>query len=1137
GDQIACEQADHEPVALELDPQYWLMQNAASAGSAPTKENYARALKLTTLAMILAQMEHHKQIMGNTSPISIPNACRNRLDGDLPEKIPVRPIDPALLEDRFDALMEANGLSQLSPEYNNALATQDIGDPKNKGFLGYSPFEKLHAAEAGIAYFNSQTGTKEPAIDDRDGYDKTLQIKAGSLVTVLEAVYPLREVDTPGYRNSTSYPVYVRPPEPSAAQKEQHSKKLAEEKEKLFSLLQQEDDMRTLGPVPKALIERMDRQNAADWREVVPEKVRKQLQSTRTNLPFPPAHSPPGYRSWAIQESALTLERMLPRLKAIERMPQNQQGETDRAFLLGVIRACNCYSPGKPSRPASAFLEETLSKIQKYRLVDRTLGDSSGKFSREELRLLEVHLPALWKELSDFIPAAHPTEWEFLGSQIGSNPFAGLKLEALIQKHEAHEMKDSKKARILDSTLKEFKLDQPLSVFLPNQILSRSEKKKLWTSIRDDHDSSNYNLFLQKGWGEGLETSTRYYEQIEKIASTRLLDRESALEAANACHLDRPIGNRPSYSQEVDEIFNSDEGQKADLLKRIYEARGNPKEQDRLFKKYSQEFEADPRDAGREARKALLDMDSSIKRPLYKSLIQRAATRRYAELTAALSALCSLKPDDHEKFKQLVLSTMKAQDALNEQLGLPGMPESARAEMDRLSAQDWKELKLSGLALGLFVGASVLLSFSTGGLAVPAVAAAATALSGAMAIGSVAVGAVAIPKMWLNELPNAEERARYSAAFQDLRLTNQESVEKLQGEVTTMKRWGVGANILFSLPMIKPTAQFVQTSARGVSLLARATTAGAGTAERLAFRQAASKAHQEAEAITAEYVFGYRTLSKEMISPTKFATQVWNEAAKPLQLSVTSTEQLAQDSAKLYSAHFKNDPSRLKGFLESMKSKLSRGASSNSHFGPQFWRRSILKKQKMVEQIDELLLALKHDSMEDVLVKKGADFSELIENLPRGKADMAAMFTIEGIPGLNTPLLRLKEISAARSALLRQLGDQAATSAGKPSPARSQLALLKEFREQLGSQGKSGETQWSAIRAEIQRNIGAKSPEMVDQILKDGRVELPVSAWKGPTLASAIQQMEERARLYSNLNEFDEWLAIKRLQKQVSQSE
>lgn len=62
-------------------------------------------------------------------------------------------------------------------------------------------------------------------------------------------------------------------------------------------------------------------------------------------------------------------------------------------------------------------------------------------------------------------------------------------------------------------------------------------------------------------------------------------------------------------------------------------------------------------------------------------------------------------------------------------------------------------------------------------------------MSGAMAIGSVSVGAVAIPKMWLEELPNAEERLRYAEAFEDLRLTNEQSVDRLRGEVGTMKSW------------------------------------------------------------------------------------------------------------------------------------------------------------------------------------------------------------------------------------------------------------------------------------------------------------------------------------------------------------
>jgi hypothetical protein len=1146
-DVAACEMPDEAGIGLQMDPQFWLLKDATAAGAAQTKENYTRALKQMTLAMILAQMEHHKQLMGSTSPIQIPEACRSRLDGDLPAQVPVRALDEKQLEDRLDAMMEANGLSQLSPEYEHAFATQDLGDPKSKGFLGYSPFEKLHAAEAALGTKSIAIRHAEPAIDDRDSFDKLVEIRGPNLVSKIQKLNPVESSAPYRPATSNSYPAYVPPPPPSEADHERRKKKMEADMESLSSLIQTEDDARTLGPVPKALVARMDKASATDWREVVPEPVKKKLESTEVKLPFPPAISPPAYRTWAVRQMSSFLEKAVPRLEAIEAKARARKplSQDEMDFQIKAIRACEaegqfsprpgprCFTdPANPS-PASAFFKDALQRIRSGKLTERASGDLSGPLKQEEIQVIEKNLTHLWTGFQDDIPGAHLSEWEFLGSQVGSNPYAGLRLETLIQKHDAEKSGDRKTSALIDAVQTEFGVDSPTLPFLANRKFSRSDREKLWTSIRDSHDSSNANLFTQRGWGEKQDQGVRYYEQMEKLASTRTLDRTEAMSAASACHLDRKIGQKDSYPAELDQLLKSDEAEKAALLKQIYAARGKPAEQDKLFEKYAAEYGTDEKNAGQEARKALLDADLQLKKPLYRRLIQRAANQRHAELSAALADLCNLKPDDHKKFKQLVLSTMKAQEKLNEQLGLQAMPESVKEELDRWSKEDKKELALSGVALGLFVGASMLLMVSTAGMATPAVAAGASAVSAAMAVGSFYVGGVTIPKMWLNELPDAEARARYAQAFEDLRLTNRESVEKLEGETKSMKGFGIGMNVVFSLPMIKPTATFLQGASRGVSLMTKAALVKAGTTERVALKAAGAKAQQEAELIGAEYILGYRKVTRDLLKPSAMTARLAEEVSKPVQLTVKSPDVVIRDSAKVFSSIFSNDPSRLKGFLEATKKRINwanRVTPQNMpDAGPsRMLKRQLLHRHEATRQIDELLAAVDKHGME-ALQKENELFSKFVDTVPMGFKDGFAMMTIDGIPGLGSRLLKLREVAHARNALLKELGHEGASNAGG---SRTGAALLDEFRVNLLSRGPDGEARWKVIRNEFQRTLGARSADEVDELLAK-KPALPAQAWNSPALRQALSEMEERGRVYTNVAEFDEWLAVKRLKKQV----
>jgi len=396
------------------------------------------------------------------------------------------------------------------------------------------------------------------------------------------------------------------------------------------------------------------------------------------------------------------------------------------------------------------------------------------------------------------------------------------------------------------------------------------------------------------------------------------------------------------------------------------------------------------------------------------------------------------------------------------------------------------------------------------------------------------VGGVTIPKMWLDELPDAEARARYAQAFEDLRLTNRESVERLQGEVSSMKGFGIGMNAVFSLPMIKPTATFLQGASRGVSMMTKAALAKSGTTERTVLKTAATKAQKEAELVGAEYILGYRKVTRDLLKPSAMTARLAEEISKPIQLTVKSSDDVIRSSTRLYTEAFRNDPARLRGFLEATKKRIAwanRITPQNlPDAGPnRILKRQLLHRQEATRQIDELLAAVDKSGMK-ALEQKNELFTQFIDTVPMGFKDGLAMVTIDGVPGLGTKLLHLREVGRARNTLLKELGHESATTT--KGARGTGAALLDEFRMNLLSRGPEGEAQWKVIRSEFQQTLGAKSAQEVEEILAK-RPALPAQAWQSPALREALSEMEERGRVYTNVVEFDEWLAVKRLKKEV----
>jgi hypothetical protein len=99
----ACQPDGALDLDIGLNPAGLLTIDAIAAAQAPTPRNYAQALKLTTLSLMLTQMQDARKLAGDPRPIPIPAACRERLSGELPQSIEVVPLSDEARQERLGA--------------------------------------------------------------------------------------------------------------------------------------------------------------------------------------------------------------------------------------------------------------------------------------------------------------------------------------------------------------------------------------------------------------------------------------------------------------------------------------------------------------------------------------------------------------------------------------------------------------------------------------------------------------------------------------------------------------------------------------------------------------------------------------------------------------------------------------------------------------------------------------------------------------------------------------------------------------------------------------------------------------------------------------------------------------------------
>lgn len=1165
-----------ETVDLGVEPQMWLARDISALSGAVTAKNYARGLKLTTLAMILGQIEHHSQTLGHPGPIWIPQACRDAMGPGTPQKISVTPISEEEREARLEGLMQNNGLSSLSPEFRDYFENQVASDPTQPGLVGHTPFEKIRLAERAIKFHSDQNRdipqNPAPVFDEADGARFVIAFKGsqgiGKMVEKLPKA-PTRRGGPPAGPSALAL-TYIH---------------------KAQETLTPTDDPRFLAPTATYLISLMDQKKATDWKDVVPESVRRKLEANAVRIPMAPPESPDSWRRHSLSVLARTNASLIQKLSPIFKKTVGGRTQAEFDLISRVIKACHGTNPtwgrdfecpksmGGPN--VLGYLRKVQSQLVAFSYSDRYTPPTEYMTPEFRRMYLDYFMP-LYESLSgaptryspdgrppaiekndltnmrtnSLIPEAVKSEWDFLSEQMQTNPLASVRLSLLLERDRIQNLAlkprpPGRGAPPQDLVLKiqaesalqvltqELNLETPLQPFHANRTLSSKEQKTAWSQTKEEHDSGNFHLFSQRYLGSDKPS---YYDRIEKVADKTLLTKDEAIQACQQSTFGKAAHEYPKL---VDRVLASDAGEKATLLHELYRARGDTQKQDSLLSRLEQEHGLSSEDGGREARKTFLDLDTALKRPLLKDIITKAIVQKKGDLTSQLTEFCSLNPEDHSKFKQIVLSTFHSQDKLNQMLGLKKLPDSVQSELTRLSKEDWKEIKLSLVSMALFIGGTLLLTASTGGLGLtmtPALASASAALAGSMTVGSVALSGGIIPKMWIEELPNAEAQASFVQAFQDLGLTNQESTDEMASRVSTIKTWGIGFNLAMVPQMVRPVATFTQTSARTLNAMSK-------SPAKTAVAAAAQRAQLESEVLMGQYVFGYRKVFSRNI-----VKQLRDDLKGAVELAVTDPGQIKFDSAKLFAKELGGDKANLQHFLKNYSKRLEFYAKRDPKEVVWGLKGFFARRGDWKKQVDALALELEKSSLDDFLLKHNDEFADLVAELPRRKRDLVRMVTVEGTPGFEGLVGNLKLISSSRKSMLKWLGTQEATAqlgADALKPAHLSHELFRDFSTALGPQAAqtlrrevTDQIRTDARIAPLRQKFGEQELErLLFDPANDRDAAVGSALWNSlprdliydrPAVKTAAQKLSETRANYQTTAEFDEWLMAQKILRQAA---
>ncbi len=711
---------------VSFAPVEVLRRDLVTLMKAPTTKNYLRALKWMTLQMMISQRATYRAIIGMDTTVDIPKSCQNASNGNLPKEIKLN-FEEGEGDSYVNNILASNGLMPSDENYlfQEYYLENEDKDPTVDGYSGLMPFQEFKNAKEGAKEYHRKG--LMPSLDDITHFERVKNMKMAEVKEIFK-------IETKASRRNKT-----------PAKKGTHE--ISEIMEKILSVPNGRESFEykdadgesvvinaAFTNLSTYLAELMVRKKVEHFSEIISDRLYKKLKSTKIKMSMPSLYGANIWRQWGLAQLAkVASENRTAKKRSKIYNAFRVACSTGGQFNIRGIGAEKICLRGKNNGHVIAntadFLQEFIKK-ESYIPVRRL----------EEEGFLGAYptLALMWDNLrnSGMLPAANQNEYDFLMSQMdAANPWARVRLSYLVAMDELIHVKDGftpkykqtrRGKRVTSNTqcfyrnvgsmiknLKEgaevLNITRPLTPSYADKILNDDEKKSLWQSIIDENNEGNAQLFATEAKGKN------FYEYAEKVSKSTLLSREQIEELSSKL----PYGVGGRTWDQIDEVLDTELGQINQFFLDLYKTKGDVDKHVEYFSEHAQEFGLDDKYS---AKAGFLFLDSALKKPVYKGIMQEAAIFRDNAVKYSMSKLCKLEDNNHEEFKALFYATSKAQNQLNQLGGLPGVPADVMDKISSMSSEEWTDMWL-GLGAGVLGMAAVLIGGActgmTGGLCAP----------------------------------------------------------------------------------------------------------------------------------------------------------------------------------------------------------------------------------------------------------------------------------------------------------------------------------------------------------------------------------------------------------------------------------
>lgn len=848
---------------IKIDENTILSRDVLTLMKAPSTLNYVRALKLMTLHMMMSQLYIYESMQERGAKyIDIPRSCQNHFNGDLPAKMRFDFVE-GQGDEFLDNMLGNHGLT-FSPsnyqfiEYYMENANKS---PLKSGYSGLMPFEEVLYAKKGLE--NRRVTGALPDIDDVTHFERVLQLKIPEAMDVFHGStfswFGLRDSRSYTYNGKQLFEKMIADPSPyELYEVEVNGEKLPLEPQRQNLSLY--------------LVELMQKKGAIHFQEIISKSLEKKLKETNVQIPLPSLYGASVWRQWGLTQLASAL--------------RNGSGQKFDSIIkdscLSTVNYGRHHIPSENEIALQSAKGEVCVRDNTKKTVQNILSElaeienNSGEYvpvrRLEEGKLSKIYplLSHIWSRLvidTNLIAEAKTNEYDFIVSQMEAlNPWAKLRLSYLVAREELEAYRDgyepeyqtyySARDRFspftarsqcfydnagsiigkFDKAAKKLGLDNVLRPSFGNVVLSSSDKEAFWQTVMQTADEGNSQLFSVKTDGKDL------YSKLQDVSYQTLLTRDNVDEFTSK--RGHSIDDRAE--KEIDAVLETDEAKYGEFFLKLYSLRGKPEEQRRLFEDFSS---VEGIDNTFMAKLNFLSLDNELKRPIFKSMVRKAAITRAAEVRKQMEEFCQMEPNKHEDMKAIFYATTKAQNQVNALAGLPGVPENVLDKINSMSDEEWTDLWL-GIGSGLLGMAAIMIGAActgvTGGLCAP------------LGVAMIAAGTAAVT-MQISLVTREYKRKRDADAYQrQIKLMEELGFADYGSNDAVSRSWAWTAIEAISIfPLIGIVGRSVSLGSKLVVTSAKHIIRGTG---KVAFRQAAKTAVQQADVKLARYVLGFGRL-------------------------------------------------------------------------------------------------------------------------------------------------------------------------------------------------------------------------------------------------------------------------------------